>query len=75
LTVCPPQFLQALPECRNASFPFGVILSRTHEDTDPRHPRALLRPRCNRPRDRRAAYKSNELASLHRRPQAQNEPS
>ena len=42
-----------------------VALVKAHQDTDPSHLVRLLRARCERPRDCRAAKKRDELAPFH----------
>jgi hypothetical protein len=68
LTFGPTQFLQSLPDRRYASQSLRIIRSCTHEHTDSRNLPALLRPGGNRPYDRRAAEKCDELAPSHSPP-------
>src|SRR5262249_23341631 len=61
----PAELLQLLPECREISLIFPIILGKCHQDSDPPHSLALLRPRRERPRGRRAAEQRDELATFH----------
>src|SRR5262249_15758221 len=61
----PPCFLQPLCERGNTSVPFRIVSSQIDEHTDAPHPLGLLRPCRERPRGRRAADQSDELAPLH----------
>jgi hypothetical protein len=47
--------LQLLPERRNARLSFRIVRGQIHQNADPPRPLALLRPRRERPRGRRAA--------------------
>src|SRR6516162_340839 len=60
----PTQLLQCLDKCYEAGLPCEIVCSQSHENTDPPHPVALLRPRRERPR-RRAADQRDELAPFH----------
>jgi hypothetical protein len=62
-TVGPAQRLQALRKHYDAGLRFRIVRGDCHEDADPTHPISLLRPRRERPRDRRAAEKRDELAA------------
>src|SRR5262249_57595540 len=44
---------------------FEIVGDGTQEHSDPPHPLALLRARCERPRDCRAAEQRDELATFH----------
>src|SRR6516162_1496010 len=51
----PPGLQQPLPECGGKGLSFLVALDMHHQQPDPPHALALLRPRRERPRSRRAA--------------------
>src|SRR5215831_1359071 len=55
----------ALPECREASLGFRIVLGERHEHADAPQSLALLRARYQRPRGRRAPEQRDELASSH----------
>src|SRR6516165_12025528 len=55
-------FTKALAECGQKAC--TIDWRRTAKESDHRH-RRLLRPRCERPRDRRAADQRDELAAFH----------
>src|SRR5215472_8354719 len=61
----PSTLFQPLPECREASLGFRIVLGERHEHTDAPRSLALLRARHQRPRHRRAAEKRDELAAPH----------
>src|SRR6516164_7330970 len=61
----PPCFLQTLCERANTSVPFRIVSSQIDEHADAPHALALLRPRHEWPRHRRAAEQCDELAPLH----------
>jgi hypothetical protein len=63
--VGPAQLLQPLQERRDAGLSFRIVRGQVHKHADPTRPLALLRPRRERPRDRRAAEQRDELAALH----------
>ena len=63
--VGPAELLQRLYERRFAGLSFRIVRGRVHEHADAPHALSLLRPRRERPRDRRAAEKRNELTSPH----------
>src|SRR5262249_55418294 len=69
LTFGPAQFLKAWPDRCNAGLPSRVI-AHTHEHTDPRNLLAL-RPRRNRPYNRCAAEKCDEVPPSHYRSEPQ----
>src|SRR5262249_4952767 len=52
-------------ERSDASLSFRIVCGRAHEHANAAHPLALLRPRRERPRRRRAAQQRDELAALH----------
>jgi hypothetical protein len=54
-----------LQEYRDAGLLFRIIRSCVHEHAHASHPLALLRPRRERPRRRRAAEQCDELAAPH----------
>src|SRR5262249_54656197 len=63
---CPSQFSKAPDKSRDERLRRGVALGVSHQHADPSHPvAALLRPRREGPRRRRAAEKRDELAPLH----------
>src|SRR5262249_49734375 len=51
-----------LPECGGKGLSFLVALDMHHQQPDPPHALALLRPRRERPRSCRAAQQRDELA-------------
>jgi len=57
--------LQALQKCGDAPLPFRIVRGQVHQHADAAHALALLRPRGERPRDRRAAEQGDELAPSH----------
>src|SRR5262249_30893547 len=66
--VGPASFLQALYEGITAGQPFRIVRSQdAHEYTYAPRSLALLRPRRQRPRRRRAAEQRDEIAALHLR--------
>src|SRR6266487_1772802 len=67
LSLAPTERLQALPKGRRARLSFWIILRIVHQHCDPAHPVGLLRACRERPQDRRAAEKSDELSPLHSR--------
>ena len=60
----PAQLLQPLRERGDADGSFRIVGSHAHQHADAPHPLALLRPRRERPRRRRAAEQRDELAPL-----------
>jgi hypothetical protein len=52
-------------ERREAGLKFRIVRGCGQEYADAPHPLGLLRPRSQRPRDRRAAEKRDELAPPH----------
>src|SRR5215831_17734968 len=58
----PAELLELLPECREISLIFPIILGKCHQDSDPPHP-LMLRVRAERPRGRHAAEERDERAS------------
>src|SRR5262249_16709791 len=63
--VRPSQLCQLLLECANTGFAVAITFGERHYDSDAPHAPALLRSRRERPRRRRAADESHELAALH----------
>src|SRR6516162_9021674 len=61
----PSTLLEPLTECREAGPRCLIVLGEAHQYADPPHSVGLLRPRRERPRGRRTAYKRNEIASVH----------
>src|SRR5215469_10088373 len=62
----PSTLFQPLPECREASLGFRMVLGERYEHADAPHPIMLLRAHPERPRGcRRAAEQCDELAPLH----------
>src|SRR5262249_34029268 len=61
----PSTLFQPLPECREASLGFRIVLGERHEHADAPHSLALLRARRERPRGSRAAEQCDELAPFH----------
>ena len=59
----PPELLESLAERRNIGLCFPVTLGIPHQHADPSHPVDLLRPRRERPSNRHAAEKRDELAA------------
>jgi hypothetical protein len=63
---CPARLLQTLQKRGDAALALRIIRGQVHEHADAPHPpRLLLRARRQRPRDRRAAEKRDEVAPLH----------
>jgi hypothetical protein len=60
--VGPTQARKRLRECRVATLPLRIIFVVRHEHADAPYAVALLRARRERPRDRRAAERSDEFA-------------
>src|SRR5262249_21655046 len=61
----PAQQRQPLQERPDAGLKYRIIRGCVHEHADAPHPLALLRARCERPRRRRAAEQTDELAPFH----------
>src|SRR6516164_6822002 len=61
----PSTLLEPLPECREASPHFRIVLGVGTQHADPPYPVRLLRARRQRPRGRRAPEERDELASPH----------
>src|SRR6516162_4396018 len=61
----PSTLFQPLPECREASLGFRIVLGERHEHSDAPQSLALLRARRERPRGRRATEQRYELASSY----------
>jgi hypothetical protein len=57
--------LQRLPKRYDAGLRFRIALGLGMKHSEPSHPSALLRPRRERPRGRRAAEDSDEIAASH----------
>jgi hypothetical protein len=55
---------------RDAGLKYRIVRGGGHEHANPSHPVSLLRTRCERPYDRCAAKKRDELAPLHVRPRS-----
>ena len=72
MTVCPTQFLQALPESRKASLSFPIVCSRTHKHANTAHAFARLCGRNERHHSR-TADERDELASSHCVPSGQRQ--
>src|SRR5260221_9066775 len=60
----PSTLFQLLPECRETSLRFRIVLGEPHEHANAPHAIRLLCPRRERPRGCRAAEQRDELASL-----------
>src|SRR5262249_16092403 len=60
----PSTLLEPLPECREASPYFRIVLGQARQHADAPQPARLLRVRRKRPR-RRTPEKRDELASSH----------
>ena len=60
----PSERLKSLPKRSDAGLHLRIMLGKCVQKHDPPHPLALLRARRERPSDRRAAEKRNELAAL-----------
>jgi len=60
----PPELLESLAERRDVVLSFKIALGIRHQHADAPHPLTLLRPRCARPRRRRAAEEGDELTPL-----------
>jgi hypothetical protein len=58
----PAQFGEPLPEGCNADLPFRIVREEVREHADTPHPLALLCPRRDWPRRRRAAKQDDEVA-------------
>src|SRR5262249_49590326 len=58
------QLLEPSPQHRRLLLTLGITGRAAHQHTDPPHPLALLRARCERP-CRRAAEQRDERATLH----------
>jgi|SRR6516162_3678365 len=63
----PAGLLETLQECAEAGLKFPIVRSRRQENANEAHLLALLRPCRERPRDRRAAEKRDELAAADHR--------
>jgi hypothetical protein len=61
----PSERLESLSKGGNAGLCFGIVLGEPMQEYDAPHPLRLLRARRNRPCDRRAAEKRDELAPPH----------
>ena len=61
----PAQERQRLHECSEADLKFRIVRGSRKQHTDAPHPLALLRPRRERPRCRRAAEQPDELPPPH----------
>ena len=61
----PSQLLQTLTKSCHASLPFRIVRGPRGEHPDAPHALALLRPRRERPRGRRAAKQRDELPPFH----------
>ena len=61
----PSERLKSLPKRSDAGLHLGIMLGKCVQKHDPPHPRWLLRPRRERPADRRAAEQGDELAPVH----------
>src|SRR5208282_1680403 len=61
--LAPTELVETLPKCLNARTCVRVVLGGRHQNANPTHPLALLRPRGERPRERSAAKGGNELPS------------
>src|SRR5258707_257712 len=60
----PSTLFQPLPECREASLRFRIVLGEPHRHADPPHALGLLCAYRERPRGR-AAEQSDEVAAPH----------
>src|SRR6516164_6801085 len=63
--LCPAELLKSLPQSRDAGLPYRIVRGEWHDHADAPHPFALLRARRERPGDRCAAEKRDELAPRH----------
>jgi hypothetical protein len=61
----PPQFAQALQECRDTGPPVRVVGGLGHKNANAPNLIRLLRPHPERPSCRRTAKQRDELAPLH----------
>jgi hypothetical protein len=61
----PTQLLKPLRERGEPGLRLGIGFAQCHEHADPPHAVGLLRPRRERPSDRRAAHQRDELPSPH----------
>ena len=61
----PAEGFQSLPKRDDTWQHFGVVLGVYMQERDASHALRLLRARRERPRDRRAAEKGDELTPLH----------
>src|SRR5262252_7267486 len=61
----PSERLKSLPKRSDAGLHLGIMFGECVQKHDPPHPRWLLRPRRERPADRRAAEQGDELAPVH----------
>src|SRR5262249_22477897 len=57
----PAEFLESLPEPCSPELSFPIVLGVKHQHANPPHAPRLLRARRERPRNRRAANKSEEF--------------
>jgi hypothetical protein len=63
--LCPAELQKPLAQRRSPPRGFRIVLGIRHQHADARHPLWLLRARCERPRKRRAAEQSDEVAAVH----------
>src|SRR4029450_13020983 len=61
----PTKSLQSLPKSYQTRLCFWIMLGQSYQYAEPLHSVGLLRARRERPRSRRTAEQSDELAPLH----------
>src|SRR5262249_46885101 len=69
----PPQVRKRLSERGVAKLPLRIVFVERHEHADLPHALARLRPRRERPRDRRANQAANKFATPHMDPRRINQ--
>src|SRR5262245_27933248 len=62
----PAEPFEPVPKCCKPLLPYGAGLRAMYQDANAPHALALLRPRCERPRGRRAAQAADEISTIER---------